>query len=95
MFLIMFKRGHALLLPGGRFLLPRNSRGEYGKQPHDMNHARPQARQSSGHEQTEGRPQSRPIRVHEQSASVSSSRQQARQQPVRSRDQNMVSTGYG
>ena len=88
-------RTHALLLPGGRFLRPRNSRGEYGKQPHDMNHARPQARQSRGHEQTERRPQSRPIRVHEQSASVSSSRQQARQQPVRSRDQNMVSTGYG
>jgi len=90
----MFETGHALLLPGGRFLGPRDSCGEYGTQPHDMNHARPQARQSRGHEQTEDSPQLRPIRVHEQSAFVSSPRQEARQQSVHIRGKDTVSTGY-
>jgi hypothetical protein len=90
----MFQTGHAILLPGGRFLRPRISRGEYGTPPHDMNHARPQARQSRGHEQTEVSPQLRLIRVHEQSAFVSSPRQEARQQSVRNRGKDTVSTGY-
>ncbi|MCI0748451.1 MAG: hypothetical protein L0Y58_23845 [Verrucomicrobia subdivision 3 bacterium] len=57
-----------------------------------MNHARPQARQIREREQAEGSPQSRLIRVRERSASASNPRQQARQQSVRIRDEERVST---
>lgn len=93
MFLIMFKTTHALLLPGGRFLRPRNSRGEAVNQSRNMNCSRPQTRHVREYEQAQDRSQSRSIHVREQSASAFSPRPQARQQPVRIRDHGAVSTG--
>ena len=40
-FLIMFKTGHALLLPGGRFLSPRNGRGLDAECPRHRPASRP------------------------------------------------------
>jgi len=58
-----------------------------------MNHARPQARQIREREQSEDRPKLRLIRVREQSPVASSPRHRSRQQSVRSRDKDTISTG--
>jgi hypothetical protein len=60
-----------------------------------MNCSRPPTRHIRDHGQAENRSQSQSFHVHEQFASVSSSRQRARQQSVRIPDQDTVSTGYG
>lgn len=93
MFLIMFKTRHALLLPGGRFLRPRNGRGEAANQSRNMNCSRPQTRHVREYEQAQDRSQSRSIHVREQPVSAFSPRQQAQQRSVRIRDHGKVSTG--
>jgi len=57
-----------------------------------MNRSRPQTRHSREHKQAQDRSQSRFIYVHEQAASAFSPRQQAKQQSVRNRDQDTIST---
>jgi hypothetical protein len=58
-----------------------------------MSHSRPQTRQVHEHGQAKDWPQLRLIRVRGQSAAASSPRHQAREQSVRSRDKDTVSTG--
>ena len=67
MFLIMFRTGHALLLPGGRFLSPRSGRGESARQPRNIGDSWSQTRPFHEHEQAQCRTWTRIIRVREQS----------------------------
>jgi hypothetical protein len=58
-----------------------------------MSHSRPQTRQVREHGQAKDWPQLRLIRVRGQSVTASSPCHQAREQSVRSRDKDTVSTG--
>jgi hypothetical protein len=82
-FLIMFKKGQALLLPGGRFLSPRNGRGEGAEQPRNIGDSWPQTRPFRERGQSQCRARTQIIRVREQSISAFRPRQQAWQQTVR------------
>ena len=83
MFLIMFRTGHALLLPGGRFLRPRTGRGENAEQSRNISDSWTQTRLFHKHGQIQCRTWTRIIRVREQSTSVFHPRPQMRQLTVR------------
>ena len=93
MFLIMFKTGQALLLPGGRFLSPRSVRGESAEQPRNIGISWPQTRQFHERGQVQCRTWTRIIRVHEQSTSVFCPHPRIRQQTVRIRELATAFTG--
>ena len=93
MFLIMFRTGHALLLPGGRFLHPRISRGESAEQPRIIGNSWPQTWLFDEHGQAKCRTWTQIIRVREQSTSAFRSRQQAWQQIVHIRELSTAFTG--
>src|SRR6266542_3392212 len=78
-----------------RFLRPRISRGEYARQPRNIDRARPRTRQIRDLEQSTNKPQPQPIRVREQYMSALSPRPQARTQAVRIRERITVSTVRG
>jgi len=82
-FLIMFKTGHALLLPGGRFLSPRTGRDKGVEPPRTITNSWPQTRRFHEHEQARYRTRIETARVHEQSAPAFNSRQRAGQQTAR------------
>jgi len=82
-FFIMFKTRHALLLPGGRFLSPRNGRDEGAKQPRNKMDSWPQTRRFREREQARYRTRTEFVHVREQSVAAFNPRQQARQQTVR------------
>jgi len=91
--LIMFKTGHALLLPGGRFSSPRTSRGECAERPRDISNSWPQTRQFHEHGQGQCRTWTRIIRVHGQSTSVFCPQPRVRKQPVHIREFSTAFTG--
>ena len=91
MFLVMFKTGHALLLPGGRFLSPRHGREVCAEQSRKVTGSWPQTRHFHGIEPVRGRTQPRVGHVREQSVIVFSPRQQSRSQTVRVRAQAAAS----
>ena len=94
MFLITFKTGHALLLPGGRFLNPRMGRETGAKQSRMIKDSWPQTR--LGHERrlVWSRAQPRILHLHEQSSTTFIPHQRMRRQSVRSRDLESVLTRY-
>jgi hypothetical protein len=81
-FLIMFKSGQALPLPGGRFSCPRIGREEGREWLRDMYRSWPQTRLSHGHDPVQCRPRTQTVHVHEQSASAGCPRPQPRSQTV-------------
>ena len=85
MFLIMFKTGHALLLPGGRVSSARNGREVSAQKSHSGMASWPQTRHSHEHEQAQVRAQSRIGHVREVSATTFNPRPWTRQHTVRSR----------
>ena len=93
MFLIMFRTGHALLLPGGRFSSPRTSRGESAERPRDISNSWPQTLQFHEHGQGQCRTWTRIIRVHGQSTSVFCPQPRVRQQTVHIRALSTAFTG--
>lgn len=92
MFLIMFKSRHALPLPGGRFLSPRNGRGERAKEPRINMDLWPQTRRFRDQEQSRYRARTKNVRVHEQSVTTLNPRQRAGQLTVRIRVLGSTST---
>ena len=86
MFPIMFKTGHALLLPGGRFPCPRSGGVESAEWSRERAGSWPQTRHGSGRELTQTRAQSRVGNFREQSVIAFHSRPQSWQETVRSRD---------
>ena len=82
MFQFMFKSGHALPLPGGRFSWPRIGRGGGAKRHRNSHCSWPQTRPGHGHEPVQCRPRTQTVRVREQSASASWQRQPSRSQTV-------------
>src|SRR5207248_10730142 len=86
---------YALPLDLTRFLHPRMSRGEYARQPRNIDRAWPRTQQIRDLEQSTNKPQPQPIRVREQSLSALSPRPQARSQTVRIRKHITVSTVRG
>jgi hypothetical protein len=97
-FLIMFKTGHALLLPGGRFLSPRSGRGLDAECPRNSpahplhDHGRVQSVTVSW-PCPQPRPQSVPVRVPVRAEAVrdqSTSANYPCPRPVRSRAQSMT-----
>ena len=66
-FLIMFKTGQALLLPGGRSSSPRNGRETGAEQPRNVTGSWPQTRHFHEIEPVQDRTQPRVSHVHEQS----------------------------
>jgi len=78
-FLIMFRTGHALLLPGGRFLHPRISRGESAEQPRIIGNSWPQTWLFDEHGQAKCRTWTRITHFREQSTSVFCPHLRARQ----------------
>jgi hypothetical protein len=84
-YLIMFKTRHALLLPGGRFLSPRNGRDEGAEQPRNEMDSWPQTRRFREREQARHRTRAKTVHVHEQSATALNPRQRTGQQTVRIR----------
>ena len=83
MFRIMFKIGHALPLPRGRFSWPRIGRA-IGAQRHRNRHfSWPQTRPGHGHDPAEHRPWTQTVHVHEPSAAADCPRPQPRPQTVR------------
>ena len=93
MFLIMFRTGHALLLPGGRFSSPRSGRGASAEQPRNIGNSWPQTRPFRKRGQSQCRAWTQIIRVREQSTSAFRSRQQAWQQIVHIRELSTAFTG--
>lgn len=85
MYPIMFKTRHALLLPRGRFLSPRNGRDEGAEQPRNEMDSWPQTRQFREREQARRRTRAKTVHVHEQSATALNPRQRVGQQTVRIR----------
>ena len=86
MLLIMFRTGHALLLPGGRFSRPRSGRGASAEQPRNIGNSWPQTRLFHEHGQAKCRTRTRIIRVHEQSISAFCPHPRIRLQTVHIRD---------
>ena len=91
----MFNRGQALPLDFTRFLRPRMSRGEYARQPRNIERSWPRTRQIRAHAQSTTKAQAQPIRVREHSMSVLSPHPQPRSQTVRIREHITVSTVRG
>ena len=83
MFLIMFKTGQALLLPGGRFSGPRHGREAGAEQPRTVTGSWPQTRHFREIELVRDRTQPRVGHVREQSVIAFSSRQQSRPRTIR------------
>mgnify|MGYP000906177892 CR=1 FL=1 len=83
MFLIKFKLGHALLLPGGRFSRPRMSRDVGTQQPHWSDSAWPRQEPIRDLGLAEAKAHPRVINEREQSAIAYCPRPQARQRIVR------------
>ena len=83
MFQIMFKSGHALPLPGGRFSWPRIGRGGGAERLRNRHCSWPQTRRGHGHDPVQCRPRTQIVHVREQSASASCLRQQPGSQTVR------------
>lgn len=92
MFLIMFKTGHALLLPGGRILRPRSVRINGAEMPRNVIRSWPQTRSVRGFGRVEFRSWDRTIHVHGQSTTESIPRQQTRQRTGNARGRAMAST---
>jgi hypothetical protein len=82
-FLIMFNTGHALLLPGGRFLSPRHGREVGAKQSRKITGSWPQTRHFQENELVQDRAQPRVSHVRERSVTAFNLRQQSRSQTVR------------
>ena len=80
---IMFKTGHALLLPGGRFLKPRIGRKTDADQPRHVVYSWPQTRHFHKREQTQDGSRTETSRVREKSAAAFCPCQQSRSQTVR------------
>lgn len=91
-FLIMFKTGHALLLPGGRILRPRMRREADAGQPLDSRVSRPRQWLFRDLKSATVRAQPRTIRGREQSATAFRPRPQTRQRIVLSRELATAST---
>ena len=91
MFLIMFKTGHALLLPGGRSSSPRHGRETGAEQPRTVTGSWPQTRHFHEIEPVQDRTQPRVGHVREQSVSVFNPRQQSHPRTVRVRAQATAS----
>ena len=70
MFQIMFKSGHALPLPGGRFSWPRIGRGGGAERLRNRHCSWPQTRPGDGHEPVQFRPRTQTVRVREQSVNT-------------------------
>lgn len=83
MFQIIFKSGHALPLPGGRFSCPRIGRGEGREGLRNMYRSWPRTRHSHRHDLAQCRTRTQTVHVREQSASASDPCQQSRSQTVR------------
>jgi hypothetical protein len=90
-FLIMFNTGHALLLPGGRFLSPRHGRETGAEQPRTIKVAWPHTRHIHESELVQDRTQPRFGQVHKQSVTALRPRPQSRSQTVRVLAQATVS----
>jgi len=90
-FPIMFKTGHALLLPRGRFLSPRQGRETGAEQPRTVTGAWPQSRHIHENELAQDRTQPRFGHVREQSVTALKPRQQSCSQTVRARTQATAS----
>jgi len=91
-FRIMFKRRHALPLPGGRFLRPRIVRGAGAERPRNINCSRPQTRLIPELKQLSRRAHQRINRASERSLFAISSSQQAGPQAARIRDDATAAT---
>ena len=88
----MFRIGHALLLPKGRFSSPRTGRGESAEQPCNIVDSWPQTRPFHARGQDQCGARTQIVRVREQSTSVFSPRMRPRQQTVHIRDLATAST---
>ena len=86
MLLIMFKTGHALLLPSGRFLSPRSGRGLDAECPRHSPASGPCPCPVRDRVQSENSPHPRRDRVRVRSVTVFSPRPQPRPQSVPVRD---------
>jgi hypothetical protein len=87
----MFKTGHALLLPGGRFLSPRHGREVCAEQSHKVTGSWPQTRHIHENKLVQDGTQSRVGHVRKQSVTALTPRQQSRSQTVRVRAQATAS----
>ena len=94
-FLIMFKIGHALPLPGGRFSCPRIGRGAGAERLRNMYCSWPQTRSVRELESSAHSPRKRIAHAYEQSVAALNPCQQSRTLTVRIRDGAMVSTVRG
>jgi hypothetical protein len=90
-FLIMFKTGQALLLPGGRSSSPRIGRGTGAKQARTVTGSWPQTRQFHEIEPVQDRTQPRVSHVREQTVSVFNPRHQSHPRTIRVRAQATAS----
>ncbi len=91
MFLIMFKTGQALLLPGGRSSRPRHGREAGAEQPRNVTGSWPQTRHFHDIEPVQDRTQPRVSHVHDQSLIPFSPRHESRPRTVRVRAQATAS----
>lgn len=87
----MFKTGHALLLPGGRFLSPRNGREAGAEHSRKVAGSWPQTRHIHENKLVQDRTQPRIGHVRKQSVTALTPRQQSRSQTVRVRAQATAS----
>ena len=91
MFLIMFKTGHALLLPRGRFLSPWHGREVCAKQSRKATGSWPQTRHIHENKLVQDRTQPRIGHVRKQSVTALTPRHQSRSQTIRVRAQATAS----
>ena len=89
MFLIMFKTGHALLLPGGRFPCPRSGGVENAEWSRDRAGSWPQTRHSRVLDSDVNWPRPHTMRACGQSMSPFNPRQQACQRMFRDLDKSL------
>ena len=95
MYPIIFKTGHALLLPLGRLLSPRHGRETGAEQPRTVTGAWPQTRHIHKLDSAEDRTRTQTMRVREQSVSACSPRKQSWPRPILVHAQATASTVRG
>ena len=92
-FLIMFRTGHALLLPGGRFLSPRHGCEVGAKQSRKVTGLWPQTRHSQDNKLVQDRAQPRVSHVREQSETACNPRHRSYPRTIRVLAQASASIG--